>query len=360
MSISTQYSIPVPRHPIKLMYRVYNDVLPGVRDALAYWKQRAKSISDEELRRQALASIATKQFHCQGGAVYAAIQLSQKHILIPLIVAFQTISDYLDNLCDRSTSLDPVDFRQLHQSMLDAVSPDAPRSDYYQFHPEQADDGYLHDLVETCQDCLRQLPSYAVVQPAVEELVGLYVDLQVYKHIKQELRESELLAWWERHQDKAPQLHWNEFAAATGSTLGMFMLFAAATKPQLSAQEATAIRHAYFPYVCGLHILLDYFIDQEEDRLGGDLNFCNYYQDQDMLYQRMIMVVEEARKSIQTLPSASFHRMVIEGLIALYLSDPKVADQQQVKAVSRRLMRKSPLTRMFFWVNSLWIRKYKS
>ena len=29
---------------------------------------------------------------------------------IKFIVAYQTISDYLDNLCDRSTSLDPDDF----------------------------------------------------------------------------------------------------------------------------------------------------------------------------------------------------------------------------------------------------------
>ncbi|OPA81518.1 tetraprenyl-beta-curcumene synthase [Paenibacillus selenitireducens] len=352
--------ISAPLNPIKLMYRVYNYILPGVSDALGHWKRQAESITDEELRKQALASIATKQFHCQGGAVYAAIDLSQRDVLIPLIVAFQTISDYLDNLCDRSTSMDPVDFRQLHQSMLDAIDPEAPLRNYYQYHPEHEDDGYLHELVSTCQSCIKQLPSYLIVMPFVEELVGLYVDLQVYKHIRHELREPELTAWWEENRNKSPHLYWNEFAAATGSTLGMFMLFAAASKPNLDRSEAISIREAYFPHVCGLHILLDYLIDQEEDRQGGDLNFCNYYEEQEMLCQRILMVVEGARKDVRTLPHAKFHSMVIEGLIALYLSDPKVADQQQVKSVSKRLMRKSPMTRLFFWANSLWIRKHKS
>jgi tetraprenyl-beta-curcumene synthase len=52
------------------------------------------------------------------------------------------------------------------------------------------------------------------------------------------------------------------------------------------------------------------------------------------------------------------HRMVIEGLLALYLSDPKVSEQQEVRSVSKRLMKKSPLTRLFFFVNSRWIRKH--
>ena len=41
---------------------------------------------------------------------------------IRFIVAYQTISDYLDNLCDRSTSLDPKDFSALHEAMKDALT----------------------------------------------------------------------------------------------------------------------------------------------------------------------------------------------------------------------------------------------
>ncbi|MBW7476124.1 tetraprenyl-beta-curcumene synthase family protein [Paenibacillus oenotherae] len=350
----------VPKTPVRLMFRVYKYILPEVRAELNRLRVIAEGIPDPELRAQALDSMNGKQFHCEGGGVYAAANLKERHLLIPLIVSLQTISDYLDNLCDRSTSLDEDDFRLLHQSMLDAVHPDAPLRDYYALRTERDDGGYLHELVSTCQTCVRSLPSYDKVQNDVAELVGLYRDLQVYKHIVSERREPQLLAWWEQYRHRYPGLQWNEFAAATGSTLAMFMLFVAASDEGLSDEAALAIRDAYFPHVCGLHIMLDYLIDQEEDRIGGDLNFCNYYSDQSAMVERIGDIVYGARRDVQTLPHWRFHRMIIEGLLALYLSDPKVRMQADVKRVSRKLMRGSPLTRLFFWGNSVWIRMHKS
>jgi tetraprenyl-beta-curcumene synthase len=336
---------------------VYKYILPEVRAELGRWRERANAIPDPELRKQALDSIRSKQFHCEGGGVYAAANLEQRHVLIPLIVALQTISDYLDNLCDRSTSLDPGDFRLLHQSMLDAVTVGAKTQNYYALREEQEDGGYLEGLVLKCKTAIAALPSYAKVQPFVVELVGLYCDLQVYKHIDRTKREAELLAWWNKHSGNYPELQWNEFAAATGSTLGMFMLFLAASDPSLADGQAEHIRKRYFPSICGLHILLDYLIDQAEDREGGDLNFCSYYEDQRMLDKRMENMVQAARTSADELPFGYFHRMIVEGLVALYLSDPKVRDQQDVRRTAKLLMKGSPWTRVFFWLNSHWIRK---
>ena len=129
--------------------------------------------------------------------------------------------------------------------------------------------------------------------------------------------------------------------------LGVFMLFLAATDPFLDDEDASSIHASYFPNVCSLHIMLDYLIDQDEDRLGGDLNFCNYYEDADTMLNRIASIVEWARKDVRTIPSTPFHRMIIEGLLALYLSDPKVSEQQLVRTVSKRLMKKSPMTRIF-------------
>jgi tetraprenyl-beta-curcumene synthase len=347
----------VPLGPIRLMYHVYRYILPEVRLELKNWKQIIAQIPDEELRQQANASMHSKQFHCEGGAVYALANLSMRHQLIPLIVAFQTISDYLDNLCDRSTSLDPVDFRQLHQSMLDAIKPHAPLQDYYAYHLEKDDGGYLASLVIACQRCIRQLPSYEVTSHEIEKLVKLYIDLQVYKHIHHDLREQQLDAWWHLHQLDYPDLRWNEFAAATGSTLGVFMLFQAASQPHTTLAVAQHISEAYFPYVCGLHILLDYLIDQSEDMVGGDLNFCQYYIDQDMTSQRITHIAEQARTRIEHLPHVQFHSMIIDGLLALYLSDPKVNGQAEVKRISTKLLnKKTSLTRLFFFMNSKYIR----
>lgn len=339
------------------MYRVYKYVLPEVKSELARWRRAAERMPDPELRRQALDSLTFKEFHCKGGAVYAAANLPARRVLIPLIVAFQTISDYLDNLCDRSTSLDPEDFRLLHRSMLDAVDPDAPPGDYYALRTEREDGGYLHELVRTCQFCVSRLPAFELVRESVRELVGLYGDLQVYKHIGRHLRERELLNWWEKHRSQFAHLRWNEFAAATGSTLAVFYLFLAAADERLTADAVEEKRRAYFPHVCGLHILLDYLIDQEEDRLGGDLNFCGYYENDETTARQIADIAERARRDISGLDHPRFHRMIIEGLLALYLSDPKVRKQGHVRHISRQLMKGSPLMRAFFFANSIWIRR---
>lgn len=347
-----------PRGAFGLMYRVYKYILPEVRRTLMHWQMRAKQIPNRGLRMQALASITNKQFHCEGGAVYAAAKLNMRHILIPLTVAFQTISDYLDNLCDRSTSLAADDFRLLHQAMLDAVQPEEPLKDYYAFRAQRGDGNYLRDLVLTCRDSIFSLPAYHITQPNIVRLVKLYTDLQVYKHIHPASREQALLDWWRLHELEYPELRWNEFAAAAGSTLGVFQLFLAATDATLTQTEADYILEAYFPYVCGLHILLDYLIDQEEDRVNGDLNFCNYYDNYSLVVKRIGHFVDLAAKRVSSLPDGRFHHMIIEGLLALYLSDPKVRKQDAVQQVSKRLMKNSPLVRVFFWMNSHWIRKH--
>jgi len=345
-----------PGNPVSLIYRLYRYILPGVREELDGWRRIAERMPNAELRRQALASMTTKRFHCQGGAVYAAANLPERHVLIPLIVAFQSISDYLDNLCDRSTSMDERDFRELHRSMLDAVDPEAEPGDYYRYRSDRNDGGYLHGLVRACQSRVLQLPSFEVVRPHVVELVSWYGDLQVYKHLGLGERERRLLEWWSPRREFAPGYAWNEFAAAAGSTLGVFMLFLAASRPGLTREEAQAIRRAYFPAICALHIMLDYFIDQEEDALGGDLNFCSYYEDDETRWNRLRALAADARVAARTLPDSRFHLMIVEGLLALYLSDPKVRSQEGVSAVARRLMRASPLSRLFFRLNSVWIR----
>lgn len=67
----SQQAQSVPQHPLRLMYRMYKYILPEVGTELEGLRQRAGQIPDSELRRQALDSIASKKFHCQGGAIYA-------------------------------------------------------------------------------------------------------------------------------------------------------------------------------------------------------------------------------------------------------------------------------------------------
>ncbi len=112
----------VPTKPWTLLYRINREAIPDVRTYLNEWEKKANEIPNEELQAQALSSIKEKAFHCEGGSVYGLLAGEERKTIIRFIVAYQTISDYLDNLCDRSTSLDEDDFRALHQSMYHALS----------------------------------------------------------------------------------------------------------------------------------------------------------------------------------------------------------------------------------------------
>jgi len=347
------------RHPWQLLYRVFRHIKPLMEKEYSSWYKRAGDIPDEELRKQALASMDTKKFHLQGGVVYAAQELAHAKDLVPLIVAYQTISDYLDNLCDRSTSLDPEDFRQLHRSMQDALTPDAPVRDYYLYRTEKNDGGYLKELVTTCQHYIKKLPSYAKIQERVLEFSNLYSDLQVYKHIAKADREPHLMAWWNQYRERYPEIYWQEFSAVTGSTIGIFALFTMATAEHLSEDQVQKVCNAYFPWVCGLHILLDYLIDLEEDRLGGDLNFVSYYTSSDEAITRLQYFVAQAKSHAAKLPNASFHRMIVDGLVALYLADRKVNRKQtDIYTVARELLRQArSVPALLFYVSSLLVRR---
>ncbi|MEW5866247.1 MAG: tetraprenyl-beta-curcumene synthase family protein, partial [Bacillota bacterium] len=306
-------------------------MIPLVDRELAKWVGLLERCPDPELKKQGLTSIRHKRFHAIGGSVYG-LDPRPRFGLISLIVAYQTISDYLDNLCDRAGVEDERAFRRLHQAMLDAVTPVSENAgqggpgelDYYAFYPHKSDGGYLRALVTECRRQISFLPSYGATRDTVERFARLYGDLQVYKHVHKQDRVPVLTRWFEREWRRSDDVYWWEFAAACGSTLGVFALLNLAARQDSNADLTMEISSAYFPWICGLHILLDYLIDQSEDLREGDLNFVSFYRDPGVSARRLDHFLEKALRGASDLPCAEFHQGVVKGLLALYLSDPKV------------------------------------
>lgn len=337
-----------PKTPAQFLVRLFRDVMPVARRELQTWTDRANAIPDPLLRVQALSSLTQKRFHADGGSVYGATDLRYTRPLVRLIVALQTISDYLDNLCDRCDILDEADFHQLHHAMRDAITPAAPHKDYYALRGNLDDGGYLDQLVATCQEEVSRLPGYSSAFPYVQWLVERYCELQEYKHIQPALRTDRLKQWWARYANQFPEISWWEFAAATGSTLGVFALFLAASEP-LTKEDAKAMMQGYFPWVCGLHILLDYLIDLEEDKREGDFNFVRCYASPEQTQQRIREFARQSWQRVQALPTGGrIHRDVVKGLLGMYLSDEKVRLQQEVRSVRSVLWEFGPTAWMFY------------
>ncbi|WP_026485810.1 tetraprenyl-beta-curcumene synthase family protein [Caldanaerobius polysaccharolyticus] len=325
------------------MYLIYNyvaKVFPKVDGELKKFVQIAKRIPDAQLSKQALNSIKSKKFHCIGGCVYALYPFVDQEKLISFITAYQTISDYLDNLCDRAGVWDEVAFRQLHKAMTDALDLYSEKEDYYKYYAYKEDGGYLSYLVDRCRNYVTSLPSYCVVREEMLKLASLYADLQVYKHLLPSVREKKMNQWFKLYIGEYPDINGWEFSAATGSTLGVFVLAAEAQRRDLNKNEVKNILNAYFPWISALHILLDYYIDLYEDLKEGDLNFVSYYSGDDECRQRLEFFLANSLKKAEELKYPLLHRTAVEGLIAMYLSDPKACIYEH-KNTTRHLIRRA-------------------
>ena len=351
--------VKTPENLLSLLRLSYKKVIPAVQQELARWEKLAKQIPDRELKKQALASIDSKRFHCEGGAIFSLLAGEKYEPIVSFIVSFQTICDYLDNLCDRSGSLDPNDFTALHEAMEDALNPETELRNYYRFRSNRDDGGYLRSLVKNCQKVLSDLENYKFIRPYVNRLCRYYCALQVHKHVRHKERVPRLQQWFERYQQHYPGLTWYEFSACCGSTLGIFCLVSVAVQPNFTCEEVESIFQGYFPYIQGLHILLDYLIDQQEDRQAGDLNFCTYYPDETTMLRRLKMFVHRAEQQIDSLPFPAFHRLIQRGLLGLYLSDDKVAEQPNVQKIRRELLKTGGHASLLFYLNGKLYRKWR-
>ena len=336
----------------KLITRYVREVFPLVETELEKWHEKASNCQDDLLKLQAKDSIKRKAFHAKGGSIYALYPGVNTTSLVSFIVSLQTISDYLDNLCDRAGIFDEKAFRQLHLAFSDALTTDTPcHKNYYEFYPYQNDGGYLDSLVGNCRRQIKEsMPSYQKVEKDILDFARLYIDLQSLKHLHPGCRDEKLMNWAEKFHEG--ELYPWEFSAAAGSTLGIFILAASANQRDLSVKEVENIKKAYFPWVTGLHILLDYLIDLEEDEQDNELNFIFYYKDLPQCAERLKLFLINSLKEVGRLPNNTFHKIVIKGLLAMYLSDQKASYGQKTQIIGQLLMIGGWDTRLLFQVCS--------
>lgn len=240
--------------------------------------------------------------------------------------------------------------------MLDAVDLNSGTHDYYHYYPYHDDSGYLVRLVENCKRQISELKAYETVLDPIKKYINLYIDLQSLKHLEPVKREKRLKEWASSHAQQYPYITCWELSAAAGSTLLVFLLFAAAFDPSLSVSEVNSIIEAYFPWVCGLHILLDYYIDSNEDHEAKDLNFTNYYNNLEECEERIAFFIHCSFEKCALLKHPKFHHTVIHGLLAMYLSDQK-ASNDVISFTSQKLLKKGDKKTLIYYYICKFLRR---
>ena len=306
--------------------RFLRATVPLAADSLAEIERRAQTIPDRDLRHEALSSVHAKAYHVAGASILATfLPAGAREHYVRIVAPLESIYDYLDNLCDRHPNVSAEAYPVLHRALADALDPTAPVGEYYSAGPAGDDGNFLRWLVERVRSELSHLAGYERLLPHFREAAALYSALQTYKHYPVTRRNAACIAWYDAHKERFSELSWWEFASAAGS---QFQVYAPLYEAFLGKYDRIgAVYDAYFPNVSALHVLLDYFIDQDEDLLHDELNFVACYDSLEHLRERARTLARAARAAFAQLESHRAHDFVLRVMALFYLTHPKVYDQ---------------------------------
>jgi tetraprenyl-beta-curcumene synthase len=280
----------------------------------------------------ALRSIAHKRDQAHGAALFSVLPRRRHERLVRLLVAYQTIWDYLDNVSERHLGREPG---ALHGALCDALDPDAQASSYYGCASADPDGGYLRALVASCQESCASLPGYALVRPLVLAGVARCAVQTANHEPLRGRRELALKRWAASELQPDPALAWFESTAAASAYLP-HPLLALACDPQLDVADVARTQHAYFPWVSLAIAMLDSYVDRAEDRRRAQHSYVGYYRDDALALARTCEIVRHAVCEAGALGAR--HAVLVAAMVAMYLSK-RDARAKEMRVASRQLLR---------------------
>ena len=292
--------------------------LGEVSRELARWRERAERIADPTLRADALYSLRNKRTHADGAALFGILPRHRDGDLVRLLVAYETILDYLDEVSERHPT--EANGRELHQALLDAVEPERPLGDYYRHHSAGDDDGYLRALVEACRFHGARLPGYGPVAGVLRREVRR-AQVLALNHVAPPARRDALLrAWAAAEFPGERELEWFELSAAASASLVVHAMLALAAEPAPSAAAVEATYAAYWPWTSLATAMLDSYVDWDEDLVRGEHSYISHYGDRRRALTRVGEAVGRATGAARAAPRGPRHAVIVGSMVAMYLS----------------------------------------
>ena len=299
-------------------------------------RARAREIPDPTLRELALASLRKRE-NIEGAAAFAALLPRRARARsVRALVAFQSAYNYLDTVAEQPCADPRGNARRLHEALPAALAPAAGRRDYYALHPQSDDGGYLERMLEDCREALAHTPAWPAVAEIATASAERIVSFQSLTLARDDDGRRDLRMWASYETPPGSGLTWFEVAAAGGSSLAVLALIAAAADPLLDVSTARAIEGAYFPWIGGLHSLLDSLLDGAEDAATSQLSLIGCYEDGEQAASAMGGLAVRAREATLALAQGSTgHLVLLAGMAASYLCDPNASSSTDAAGVSR-------------------------
>lgn len=292
----------------------------------------------------AFDALGSKRDGVEGTAAFAAFApVGARTSVVRAIVAFQMCLDYVDTLGELPNPEPIANGQALNEALLVAFKPGLPHPDYYAALQWRDDAGYLEDLVDTCRAAAGSLPSFAAVTEPAQAALSRIVGYQSLNHGDIDGSYDAFADWARSQSVEGADLRWWETGAAAGSHLSVLALIAAAADPTMRLERATALEHAYFPWIGALSTLLDGVIDQRRDNIEGQRSLIDYYGSPRETAERLRTIALEALRAIRALPDADNHALMLEAMAAFFHSAPQ-ASSPEVGMTTRAVLDTMGLT----------------
>jgi tetraprenyl-beta-curcumene synthase len=340
-----------------LLAAVARELLWGLRESsreIRRWRRRALAIPDLALREDALNSIERKRGHTDGAALFCILPRRRNPRLLRLLIAYETIWDFLDCVNERGAGEGEANGRQLHRALVEALTPESPISDYYRYHPWQDDGGYLRALVEACREDCAKLPSYSRVRPAVIREATRAQVLALNHDLDPNARDLALEEWAEQEFAGKREVTWFELSGAASASLTIHAFLALAAEPACTEGDLRDTYAAYFPWLSAATTMLDSYVDQTEDAINGDHSYLAHYLSPILATQRVCDLVRRSVEEVRRLPSGERHAVIAACMVAMYLSKDSARTPAMRPTTDRLLEAGGSLTRLLLPVLRMW------
>jgi tetraprenyl-beta-curcumene synthase len=303
--------------------RYWSSVAPLVRGLLRSWEARAAEIPDPHLNHLAVEKLRNERFNVEVAAMIATIAPREHRArAVEAIVALQVMYDFLDALTEQPAS-DPIrDGLQQSGAFLDALNVSTPpKRDYYAYHLDGGDGGYLEDLAVTVREALLGLPSVGVVAETVPACAARCAEAQVRVHAVPDVG-LEQLERWAKDEAGNTGLGWREWLfGAMGSVVAAHALIALAADARATSAQAVQLDSTYL-WLCVLTTALDHLVDHERDALKGEESYLYLYSSREDFARRIALVTRRVLDRVRTIPNGAHHAMILSGVVAYYTSQP--------------------------------------
>jgi tetraprenyl-beta-curcumene synthase len=328
--------------------------LPAVKREIRGWKDLAREIPDASLRHDALSALEGKRGQADGAALFTILPRARNLSLLRLLVAYQTIWDFLDEVSERGAAAGHINGRQLHLALIDALDPARPISDYYRYSPWRNDNGYLEALVTVCRKCCVELPSYGCVRPVVMREAERAQVLALNHDLDPQSRDTALKDWSTKEFPQGHEAKWFELTGAASAGLTIIALLTLACEPACSETDIARIYGTYFPWTSALAAMLDSYVDQDEDAENGNHIYIAHYATPERATQHICKLATRSLCEASTLKNANKHVLIAACMLAMYLSKNSARSAAFHDETKRIVAAGGSLTRALLPVLRLW------